>query len=162
VLRSTYVKKTPNFLVVADRGAAKAYQVEHPGGRGPMPHLVDEFEVAELLGRYQDRYTDQAGAFPNIGKGPGMDKGAFQEGTSTAERLRLEEETEERAIRKLARHISEVVNQHQPPDWALAAPSGINEAVIGQLDRPCREALVRNVAKDLVKIPADRLLAYFA
>jgi len=143
----------PELLIVADRAHMKVYTVKQPGGRAPMPHLVEDFTVDEVHDRYADQYTDQAGAFPNAG--------TLGQGNSTAERMTLEAENETRFFRKLASHLEEVVRTHRPERWSFAAPSEINGAILDGIPNDCRKTLVQNVPKDLVNQPAAGLLAHF-
>lgn len=154
--------KTPDFIIVADRGIVKAFHVETPGGREPIPRLLDTMEIEEAHGRYQDKYTDAAGAFPNLGKG-GDPSGAagFREGQSHAERMDLAAENEVRCFRRIAGHIGELLQEHKPARWAFAAPSEINGAIVDHLEREARESLAMNVDKDLAKIPVAKLLSHF-
>ena len=141
------------LLIVADRAHMKVYTVEKPSGRAPMPHLVEDFTVDEVHDRYADRYTDEAGAFP--------DAGTLGQGNSIAERMTLEAEHEMRYFRKLASHLEEIVRTHQPERWSFAAPSEINGAILDGVPSECRKTLVQNVPKDLVNQPVAGLLAHF-
>lgn len=141
------------LLIVADRAHMKVYTVEKPGGRARMPHLLEDFTVDEVHDRYADRYTDEAGAFPN--------GASLGQGNSIAERMTLEAEHEMRYFRKLASHLQEVVRARQPDRWLFAAPSEINGAILDGLPNDCRKTLVENVPKDLVNQPVAGLLAHF-
>lgn len=141
------------LLIVADRGQLKAYTVNHPGGRDAMPELVDNLTIEEARNDFADRFTDQAGAFPD-----GATRG---QGNSMAERLPLREEEETRIFRKLAEHVEKVVRQHDPARWSFAAPSEINGAILDGVADDCRKTLAQNVPKDLVKIPVAELLGHF-
>jgi hypothetical protein len=52
------------IIVVVDRGIMKAYEMEQVPAHGWVPRLLEEITFSETHGRYRDRYTDQAGAFP--------------------------------------------------------------------------------------------------
>jgi hypothetical protein len=141
------------LLIVADRAHMKVYTVEQPGGRDPMPHLVEDFTVDEVHDRYADLYTDQAGSFPNAG--------TLGQGNSIAERMTLESEHEMRYFRKLASRLEQIVRARQPERWLFAAPSEINGAILDGVPNECRKTLVKNLPKDLVNQPAAGLLAHF-
>jgi hypothetical protein len=147
--------KAPRFLVVADRGGAKAFHVEEPGGREAMPRLVDSFELEDAHAKYNDVYTDQAGGFPS--RAPGLGG----QGNSAAEELTVQEELETRVIRQLAERINAILEKHHPDRWALAAPAGVNSALLDRLSDDARNSLGMNVPKDLVKTPVPRLLGFF-
>ena len=55
------------IIVVVDRGTMKAYEMEQVPIHGWVPRLLEEITFSETHGRYRDRYTDQAGAFPATG-----------------------------------------------------------------------------------------------
>lgn len=57
----------PPIIVVVDRGTMKGYEMEQVLIHGWVPHLLQEITFSETHGRYRDRYTDQAGAFPVTG-----------------------------------------------------------------------------------------------
>lgn len=118
-----------------------------------MPRLVETFQVADAHGRYQDKLTDQAGAFPNSGTGG--------QGNSIAEKMSFEAENEARIFRVIAGQISSLLNQRRPEHWSFAAPSEINGAILDNLAPGLRAHLERNVARDLVKIDPAQLLAHF-
>src|SRR5262245_50018340 len=53
------------FIVVADRGIVKAYEVRQTPKHGTAARLVMESKLREAHERYRDKVTDQAGAFPS-------------------------------------------------------------------------------------------------
>ncbi len=53
-----------SLIIVTDRGSLKAYKVSETPTRGPHLQLVQAFDTTDAHGRYQDKLTDQAGAFP--------------------------------------------------------------------------------------------------
>ena len=55
------------FIVVADRGIVKAYEVRQTPKHGTAARLVMESKLQEAHERYRDKVTDQAGAFPSTG-----------------------------------------------------------------------------------------------
>ena len=60
-----------SLIIVTDRGTLKAYKVNETPTRGPSLQLVQAFDTTDAHGRYQDKLTDQAGAFPS-GAAPGQ------------------------------------------------------------------------------------------
>ncbi|HEY5894059.1 MAG TPA: host attachment protein [Chthoniobacterales bacterium] len=144
---------TASFLIVADRGCLKAFSIERTPTRGRVPRLVETFQVPEARERYQDKVTDQAGAFPTGGPG---------QGTATGERLSFDAEVSLRAFRLLADRITSLLRRHQPERWSFAAPSEINGAILDEVVPELRTRIDRNVPRDLVKTPTAELLPYFA
>jgi hypothetical protein len=55
------------FIVVADRGVVKAYELRQTAKHGTAARLVMERKLGEAHERYRDKVTDQAGAFPSTG-----------------------------------------------------------------------------------------------
>jgi hypothetical protein len=144
---------TSSLLIVTDRGFLKAYAVEATSNRSAMPRLLESFQVADAHGRYQDKLTDQAGAFPN--------GGTAGHGNSIAERMSMEAENETRIFRLLAGQITNLLNQLRPEHWSFAAPSEINGAILDNLSPELRSHLDRNVPRDLVKTQPAELLSHF-
>ncbi|HEY5752163.1 MAG TPA: host attachment protein [Chthoniobacterales bacterium] len=145
---------TASFLIVADRGCLKAFAIERTPNRGRVPRLIETFQVPEGRGRYQDKVTDQAGAFPT--------GGPAGQGTATGERLNFDAENSLRAFRLLAERITNLLRHHQPERWSFAAPSEINGAILNEVMPELRTRIDRNVPRDLVKTPTSELLPYFA
>lgn len=142
--------KPPPFFVVADRGHMKAYHFKESMGRAPAAMLVEQADVAEACLKYEERFTDQAGAFPS-GSAPGV-------ANAVAERLSLEEETKARICKHLGGQLTEWLNRHKPHLWGFAAPSEINNAILHNLARDYHKNLIRNLKQDLVHVPASDLL----
>lgn len=138
----------PSLLYIADRGGLKIYRIEDAA-----PHLLEFFPVDDARGRWRDHLTDRAGGFP-------ASKTAGQ-GTSTAERLRLEAETDMRCLRKIAGRLQESLDEHAEARWSFAAPSELNDAILDGLASRYRSRLVQNVRADLLNIPEEDLATHF-
>jgi hypothetical protein len=145
---------TPTTLIiVTDRGTLKAYKVNDTPTRGPSLKLVQAFDTTEAHGRFQDKLTDQAGAFPG-GAGPGQMN-------SIAERTGIENETDRRIVKQLADSIVDVVQREGKDGWSFAAPASIHSAVVEQLPPEIRDRIVEHVKSDLVKIEPAKLPSHF-
>jgi hypothetical protein len=144
----------PSFIIVADRGSVKSFWIEQTPTRGLMPRLLEAFQVSSAPERYQDRFSDQAGAFPN--------SGSAGQGNSTAERMTLAAELDTRTCREVAEHMEKVLRQHQPETWGFAAPSGIARAVLDHVQPGLKKTLRSSVHRDLVKVGAHELIEQFA
>jgi hypothetical protein len=142
------------LLIVADRGALKAYQIEKTEHHKPAAHLIDSFSVDEAHKRYQDLYSDMAGGFPSLA--------TAGQGNGTAERMKLAAENEMKCFRKLAHHLGQLLQKLRPERWDFAAPSEINGAIIDGLSAECKKTLHKRIPRDLVNTPAADLPAYVA
>jgi hypothetical protein len=141
------------FIVVADRGIVKAYEIKKTPTHGAAPRLVLETNLKEAHERYRDKVTDQAGGFPVPGSGGNAN--------AIAERQRMKAEEDARLFRSVAEQISEILRQYQPLRWSFAAPAEINPAILERIPPDLRKILDSNVKRDLVKIPTDLLLQHF-
>jgi hypothetical protein len=142
-----------SLIIIADRGSLKAFAVDDTSGRGRAPRLLGTHRIEDAHGRFQDKYTDEAGAFPN--------GGSAGQGNSIAERQNLDEEIDSRIFRQLGGHITEILQQHQPERWAFAAPAQINGAILEEVAPELRKKLTHNVKRDLVRTDAQELLGRF-
>jgi Protein required for attachment to host cells len=143
----------PPLIIVADRGTLKSFKLVRTPNHGPGLELIEEFRIDAVRGKFEDRYSDHAGAFPDA-------KTAGQ-GNSVAERQNLFSELETRALRDLSRQICELVKTHQPIRWSLAAPAEINAALVNGLPPELHRSLRYNLKKDLTKVPTKELLQHF-
>ena len=142
-----------SLIIVTDRGSLKAYKVTETPTRGPHLALVQAFATTDAHGRYQDKLTDQAGAFPS-GAAPGQMN-------SVGERTGIESENDRRIHKQLADSISEIVEREGKEGWSFAAPASIHAAVVELLPPPVRDKIVEFVKSDLVKIEPAKLPAHF-
>lgn len=145
--------KTPPFIILADRGQLKAFKIERTPERGGSMRLISAIKIEEPRQRYAEKFTDQAGAFPN--------GGTNGQGNSIAERMPLEAEGEMRTFRTLAGGITDLLTEHRPERWAFAAPSEINGAILDGLAPELKASLTVNLPRDLVNTDAAELLGHF-
>jgi hypothetical protein len=141
------------FIVVADRGTIKAFEVKQTPAHGAMPRLVLETNLKEAHERYRDKVTDQAGGFPAAGSGGNAN--------AIAERQGMEAEEDARLFKSVAEQIEDIIRQYQPLSWSFAAPAEINPAILDRVPLDLRKILAQNVKRDLIKIPTDSLLQHF-
>jgi hypothetical protein len=144
-----------SLIIVTDRGSLKAYKVDETPTRGASLRLIQAFDTTDAHGRFGDKVTDQAGAFPhgNAGGGPHQN--------SIAERKGIETENDRRIFRQLADNIADVVKRDAPMGWSLAAPAPIHSAVVDLLPDDVRARLVEHVKSDLVKTEPAELAGHF-
>ena len=148
-----------SLLIVADRGSLKAYRVEElPARTAPRLRLIQSFDVPDAHGRYRDKLTDQAGAFPAGGGGAGNQTLA----NSAAEHGGIDIENHRRAWKFLAERVNEVVREEKPEAWLFAASSQSLPVILEHLAPEVRERITQSVAADLVKTEPGRLPEHFA
>ena len=151
---------TPTSLIItADRGSLKAYRVAETPNRGPSLQLVQAVDFTDAHGRYQDKFTDQAGRFP-VGDGGGA-AGSGRHQNAVTEQQGLETENDRRIFRQLAESIADVVTTEGTEGWSFAAPASIHSAVVDLLPAVVRERIVEHVKSDLVKIEVANLPQHF-
>jgi hypothetical protein len=143
----------PPLVLLADRGQFKAFEIEKTPSGSQTPRLVKSLQLQEAGQRYSEKFTDQAGSFPN--------GGTAGQGNSIAERMPLAAEEEMRGFRRLAGEIAEVLKSRQPERWAFAAPSEINGAILDGLPQEFRQSLTLNIRRDLVNTKDAELLSHF-
>jgi hypothetical protein len=142
-----------NLLIVADRGNVKAYTVQKSPAHGRTAVLVDQVQFTEAHQRYQDIWTDQAGAFPK-GDSAGQ-------GNAIAERQTMETEKDLRLFHRVGQVIADIVSRHQPVRWSVAIPAEINPHILQHVPSKLREALRDNLKHDYVNTPASEILKRF-
>lgn len=137
----------------------KAYRVNETPNRGPSLQLVQALDFTDAHGRYEDKFTDQAGGFP-VGDGGGMN-GSGRHQNSIAERQALETENDRRIVRQVADAVAEVVKTEGSEGWSFAAPSSIHASVVDLLPQKVKNRIVEHVKSDLVKIEPANLTQHF-
>jgi len=142
-----------SLIIVTDRGSLKAYKVSKTPTRGPHLELVQAFDTTDAHGRLQDKFTDQAGAFPG-GAAPGQMN-------SIGERTGIETENDRRIHKQLADGIAEIVAREGREGWSFAAPPSIHSAIVDLLSPDVRRRIVEYVKSDLVKIEPAKLPGHF-
>lgn len=139
----------PPVIIIADRGRLKAFHFQRIEGQAPrLRHIASQdFDGPR---KANDRIASSQTASTE-GK----------EDYSAVERLTLEAEDEIRAFGIIANEITTLLKDFRVPQWAFAAPSEINGAILDGLDPEIRRALALNLSLDLVNIPDSDLLPYF-
>lgn len=149
---------TTSLIIITDRGGLRAYKVDETPTRGASLELVQAFETTDAHGRYQDKMTDQAGAFP-AGGGGTASNGRHQ--NAIAERQGIETENDRRIFRQLAESIAAVVKGEGMVGWSFAAPASIHAAIVDLLPPEVRDRIVEHVKSDLVHIELAALPQHF-
>ncbi|MES2997199.1 MAG: host attachment protein [Verrucomicrobiota bacterium] len=135
------------FFIITNRGHLLALRRTETNSL----ELLDETFIKEGNAKLSELVTDQAGAFGNSGT----------PGTTATERMPLEAELEVQCFRKIAAKISDLLKEHNPGWWGLAAPSEINGAIVDHLDAKVREKISVNLKLDLTNSPRSGLLKRF-
>jgi hypothetical protein len=147
-----FMSPIPPFLIVADRGRLRSYQVDR-SVQNATPRLVESLDFVEGRAQLRELVTDKMGAFPN--------GGTNGHGNSPSERMPLVEELSARTIRNVAGRMSAILQKHAPDRWGFAAPSQINGAILDELPDQWKVNLSTNLPLDLTRIPARELLHHF-
>lgn len=141
------------LLFVADCGHLQAYEVSK-SPRGPAPHPLARIDIAEGYQRLGEQLTDKAGAY-SVGVNGSQSGGA-------GERLTLTAELEKRAVKKLGREITMLLQRFEPTGWALAAPGEINGELLKNIPADYRRSLAENIQGDLTRLPMEQMFTHFA
>ncbi|HVW21961.1 MAG TPA: host attachment protein [Opitutaceae bacterium] len=143
-----------HFVVALDRCHVRIYlRQRRPETRAPRLLLADAVDLPEgRFHRFADRVGDEAGRFPRApGIGGGID-----------ERLPSQREEERRNLEELAQCLESFFRCRAPgATWDLAAPQDILASLAEHLGPEARSGLQHQLGKDLVKEPAEALLAHF-
>jgi len=143
------------FLVTADLGHFKAYRIEEDERFSkPRARLVETWSTP-VTHRFAEDLTDQAGQFRKR-TSPG---GPNDRSDGEAHNLQLERRR--RALKSLARRISQVLSREPERDLYLAAGKEINHAILEALDGRTRAKLQKNVELNLTNLDLDEVLAHF-
>ena len=142
------------FLILADLGNVRVLKYE-PAGDDPLkkPHFVEHDDAAAKFHRdaISEVVTDQAGRVTRSGP---IDR---RQGMSYGEEHHLADELEAHAVRRVAKHIAEVVSAEGMPRWLLAAPRALLRALEEALPAEVRSSLARSECVDLVHLPLGAL-----
>lgn len=143
---------TPHYYVILNRTQMQVYREDTPPGRSePNCVLIEAFDFPEGHEGYTDSATDNAGRFPDA-RGPGM---------STDERLPMQEENSRRQVAVIGRTLESFLQRHPHIRWDYAAGPALHHAVLDRLRPELRGGMDRAVQKDLTKISANELPAFF-
>ncbi len=144
------------LVVVADLGRFKAYRLEESRRfRHPRLHLVEDWDT-NITQHLRQEVTDQAGQFR---KGPTGSQGTSA--VSDGEQHNLDLERRRRALKLLARHVSEVLKREQVDGCYRAADKRINQHLSDEMQPEARSKIQKNVPADLSKLSPEEVLKQF-
>jgi hypothetical protein len=147
---------TKRLLVVADLGRFRAYRWEaDPAFSHPRLELIEEWET-NMNHHLREEVTDQAGRFR---KGNGQMEGPAA--LSDGEQHNLDLERRRRAMKTVAKRISELLETESVEGCYLAADSRINQPILDQIDIRARGRIEKNVSANLSKLSPAELVQHF-
>ena len=141
------------LIIVTDLGRLKAYRSELTPKRTPRLELLEEVYWAEAHRKFDDWVTDTAGrrAGPSH---PGW-------GAPVADDHNLKLENERRLIRRISRHIEDLVERTGQGGVWLAAQKEIDHRILDQFPQSIRAQIEKNLPSDLVKADPMQVLEAF-
>ncbi|RYD47172.1 MAG: hypothetical protein EOP85_05995 [Verrucomicrobiaceae bacterium] len=141
------MKTVPPVIIAADRGKLVAFRTTENGSL----QKIDAVNFKEGTQKVSEMVTDQSGAFPVSGS----------TGTAAYESLPMLAELEVRSFRSIREKIVEILANEKPGSWGFAAPSEINNAVLGDLDNRHIDRIRTNLKLDLVNSTPAAILRAF-
>jgi hypothetical protein len=141
-------------LITADLGHFKAYRVTRETMESPRVTLIESYDSMEGHGKLADKLSDAAGRFR---RGGGQDEAAMGSG----ERHAIEQETEKRIAKMIAKDIEAVIVSEECDTWYLAAGEKINSQVVENLSPEVKAVLNKNITADLTNISKSEILGHF-
>ncbi len=143
------------LLVTADLGHLKIFRIDDDERFSTPRSSMVEHDSTAVTRHISEEVTDQKGQ---------TRKRSVQAGPNDAsdgEEHNLGLERRRRALKNIAKRISETVLKEQVDEWLFAAASKINGAIVQELDRDVRARLTSNVRANLTKLSAEDALAHF-
>jgi hypothetical protein len=138
---------TDKLVLVADLGRLKAYRLEeNPRFSHPRMELLGDWET-DVTQHLSQAVTDQFGRFRNE--------------LSDGEDHNLDLERRRRAVRSLARQISDLIERERPSECYLAADARIHQPILEKMDQRARATVQRNVLADLSKLRPEEIIDRF-
>jgi hypothetical protein len=141
------------LLILADLGHLKAYRLLYRApGLKPKFELIKTFSTQEANGRLRDKLTDSPETFR-------ADAAKSQGVRASGERHNIELEFQRRAVKELAREISQIIrNEPESQECLFAASKEINPHIVEHLDPQARAKIVANWHDDLINLPNGELV----
>lgn len=142
------------LLILADLGHLKAYRLLYNApGLKPKLELIGTFSTQEASGRLRDKLTDN----PDLKRGDVA--GTMQGVTSDGERHNIDLEFERRAVKELARHISDIIrNEPGLEECLFSASREIHNGILEHLTQSARNRIVAHWHEDLINLPNGDLV----
>jgi hypothetical protein len=141
------------LLIVTDLGLFRAYRADLTPKHTPHLELIEEFMFVEAHRRFDELVTDMAG------RHVGPTHAAWGAPMTDDHNLRLE--TERRIIKRIAKHIEDLVQRNGHDGCWLAAPKPINHQILEELPPAVRSRIEKNLPRDLTKAGEKELLEHF-
>ena len=141
------------LIIVTDLGLFKAYRIDLTPSQTRRHELIEEFRFVEAHRRFDEMVTDMAG------RHVGPTHAAWGAPITDDHNLRLE--TERRLIKRIAKHVEDLVQRNGHEGWWLAAHKEINHQILEELPLPVRARIEKNLPRDLTKMGQMDLLEHF-
>lgn len=141
------------IIIATDLGLLRAYRLERTPRGTPHLDFVDEFILEEAHERFAELVTDRAGRRAS----PSQKSRAAPVGDAH----NLELETRRRLIKQIAGHIEQLMNRDSEAECWLAAEKEIIHQIFEELPQNFRSRIVKNIARDLVKVSQKELVEQF-
>ena len=141
------------LVIVTDLGLFKGYRLDLTPSQTPRLELIEEFVFVEAHRRFDEMVTDMAG------RHVGPTQAAWGAPITDDHNLRLE--TERRLIKRIARHVEDLVQRNGHDGCWLAAHKEINHQILEELSPQMRGCIEKNLPRDLTKAGEKDLLEHF-
>ncbi|HUR45708.1 MAG TPA: host attachment protein [Candidatus Saccharimonadales bacterium] len=148
------------LLVVADLGRVKAYEFHDPKQEegGPTLRLIEDWRPGVTLHLSQES-TDHAGG-SRVGVANTEEPSALSE--REQHHLDLDSERRRCAMKRLAEHITELMDHQQPDELYFAADKRINQPVLDAMPERVRMKIQKNATVNLSKAATAQMLKRFS
>lgn len=145
------------WVVLADLGCLKAYEVDHSPVNGqPRLELRETFENPEVHHRLSEVLTDQPGRFARGSRGTPSNYEI-----ASGERHNIELEQRRRWIRQLADRLTQLLRRDDVEVCWFAAGKEINHQILDHVPAELRAKIQKNVPANLTKVEKADLLRHF-
>ena len=141
------------LIIVTDLGRLKAYRCEVTPRQTPRLEPLEEVCLEEAQGNVDEWVTDAAG------RRAGSTQPAW--GAPIADDHNLKLENERRLIRRISKHIADLIQRAGQNGVWFAAPEEFNHRILDELPRAIRARIEKNLPSDLARAyPTDVLKAF--
>jgi hypothetical protein len=147
---------TKKLLVVTDLGRFKAYRLEKEKDfTHPRLELLEDLET-NVTHHLREQVTDQAGQYRRGGP-----NGEGATPLSDGEPHNLDLERRRRALKTVAKRISQLLSVEDVDGCYLAADSQINKAILAEMDERTRAKIQINIAANLTRLSPLQVAEHF-
>ena len=141
------------LVIITDLGRLKAYRTDVTPENTPRLERVEEVVLEEAHRRFDDTVTDMAG------RRAGSTTEGWGAPITDDHNLRLE--GERRLIKRIAKHIEELIQRNVHEGVWFAAHKEINHRILEELPQSARAQIEKNLPCDLTKAQPTEVLERF-